>query len=231
MGEKYRVFGDGLKIHTNSFQMKWVEMEKIKTKKPGDSNRITLINQSIKAHCRGSGQCGILNRLFFVSPALNKKRLNTLAVKKALQNSHQGLTFLASCVRGLVPAKSVNQLLMELCDLAVTSQKLSFWLTCGLRFPVSGNVLYRSFSAMMLLKLELICEAEMETGRINYNHSHAKNDFKKSHAVQVRVFTFEGLKLTFLALPCSSPDTAGWLLNPCFTFSAVSSSWNKQKKN
>lgn len=51
------------------------------------------------------------------------------------------LTFLASCVSGLVPAKSVNQLLMELCDLAVTSQKLSFWLTCGLRFPVSGKVL------------------------------------------------------------------------------------------
>ena len=52
-----------------------------------------------------------------------------------------GLTFLASSVRGLVPARSVNQLLMELWDLAVTSQKLSFWLTCGLRFPVSGNVL------------------------------------------------------------------------------------------
>lgn len=51
------------------------------------------------------------------------------------------LTFLASCVSGLVPAKSVNQLFMELCDLAVTSQKLSFWLTCGLRFPVSGKVL------------------------------------------------------------------------------------------
>lgn len=68
------------------------------------------------------------------------------------------LTFLASCVRGLVPAKSVNQLLMELCDLAVTSQKLSFWLTCGLRFPVSVNVLIRSFSAMMLLKFELICK-------------------------------------------------------------------------
>lgn len=70
--------------------------------------------------------------------------------------AHYDLTFLASCVSGLVPAKSVNQLLMELCDLAVTSQKLSFWLTCGLRFPVSGNVLYRSFSAMMLLKFELI---------------------------------------------------------------------------
>lgn len=56
-------------------------------------------------------------------------------------NNKQSFTFLASCVRGLVPAKSVNQLLMELCDLAVTSQKLSFWLTCGLRFPVSGNVL------------------------------------------------------------------------------------------
>lgn len=41
------------------------------------------------------------------------------------------------------------------------------------------------------------------------------------------VITFEGLKLTFLALPCSSPETAGWLLNPCFTFSAVNSSWNK----
>lgn len=68
----------------------------------------------------------------------------------------QHLTFFASCVRGLVPAKSVNQLLIELCDLAVTSEKLSFWLTCGLRLPVSGNVLYRSFSAMMLLKLELI---------------------------------------------------------------------------
>lgn len=38
------------------------------------------------------------------------------------------------------------------------------------------------------------------------------------------VVTFEGLKLTFLALPCSSPDTAGWLLNPCFTFRAVNSS-------
>lgn len=36
--------------------------------------------------------------------------------------------------------------------------------------------------------------------------------------------TFAGLKLTFLALPCSSPETAGWLLKPCLTFSAVSSS-------
>ncbi len=36
--------------------------------------------------------------------------------------------------------------------------------------------------------------------------------------------TFEGLKLTFLALPCSSPETAGWLLNPCLTFNAVNSS-------
>lgn len=33
-----------------------------------------------------------------------------------------------------------------------------------------------------------------------------------------------GLKLTFLALPCSSPETAGWLLKPCLTFRAVSSS-------
>lgn len=83
-------------------------------------------------------------------------------VKKAVSDVHQGLTFLASCVKGLVPAKSVNQLLMELCDLAVTSQKLSFWLTCGLRFPVSGNVLQRSFSAIMLLKFELICKALRE---------------------------------------------------------------------
>lgn len=75
----------------------------------------------------------------------------------------KGLTFLANCVRGLVPAKSVNQLLMELCDLAVTSQKLSFWLTCGLRFPVSGNVLQRSFSAIMLLKFELIYKAMGKT--------------------------------------------------------------------
>lgn len=37
--------------------------------------------------------------------------------------------------------------------------------------------------------------------------------------------TFAGLKLTFLALPCSSPETAGWLLKPCLTFRAVSSSW------
>lgn len=36
--------------------------------------------------------------------------------------------------------------------------------------------------------------------------------------------TLAGLKLTFLALPCSSPETAGWLLKPCFTFRAVSSS-------
>lgn len=77
---------------------------------------------------------------------------------KSFTRLKQHLTFFASCVRGLVPAKSVNQLLMELCDLAVTSEKLSFWLTCGLRLPVSGNVLYRSFSAMMLLKLELICK-------------------------------------------------------------------------
>lgn len=57
------------------------------------------------------------------------------------ENKASDFTFFASCVRGLVPARSVNQLFMELCDLAVTSEKLSFWLTCGLRLPVSGNVL------------------------------------------------------------------------------------------
>lgn len=40
--------------------------------------------------------------------------------------------------------------------------------------------------------------------------------------------TLEGLKLTFLAVPCSSPETAGWLLKPCFTFRAVSSSCRRE---
>lgn len=39
-----------------------------------------------------------------------------------------------------------------------------------------------------------------------------------------QALTLAGLKLTFLALPCSSPETAGWLLKPCLTFRAVSSS-------
>lgn len=57
---------------------------------------------------------------------------------------------------GLVPARSVNQVLMALWDRAVTSQKLSFWFTWGFLLPVSGRVLQRNFSAIMLLKLELI---------------------------------------------------------------------------
>lgn len=36
--------------------------------------------------------------------------------------------------------------------------------------------------------------------------------------------TFEALMTIFLADPCSSPEKAGWLLKPCFTFTAVSSS-------
>lgn len=128
---------------------------------------------------------------------------------------------------GLVPARSVNQLLMELCDLAVTSQKLSFWLTCGFRFPVSGNVLYRSFSAMMLLKLELICKAK---GRNAQNGETVPSKKTTGEGGGCRAVTLEGLKLTFLALPCSSPDTAGWLLNPCFTFSAVNSSYHRETR-
>jgi hypothetical protein len=41
--------------------------------------------------------------------------------------------------------------------------------------------------------------------------------------------TLDGLITMFLAEPCSSPVKAGWLLNPCFTFTAVSSSCSREQ--
>lgn len=65
-------------------------------------------------------------------------------------------------------------------------------------------------------------------------HGHALTHTQTSTSLMscwCKELTLEGLKLTFLALPCSSPDTAGWLLNPCLTFSAVNSSWTTTRGN
>lgn len=83
----------------------------------------------------------------------------------------------------------------------------------------------------MLLKFELIYKERGEHVRWPKSSRGGGNLsscewYARAGAVLKWAITLEGLKLTFLALPCSSPDTAGWLLNPCFTFNAVNSSWN-----
>lgn len=55
-----------------------------------------------------------------------------------------------------MPARSVNQVLMALWERGVTSQKLSFWFTWSFLRPLSVRVLHLNFSAIMLLKFELI---------------------------------------------------------------------------
>lgn len=62
------------------------------------------------------------------------------------------LTFFARDVRGLDPARSLNQASIAALDLGVTSQKLSLILICCFFLAVSGSWLHSAFFLRMALK-------------------------------------------------------------------------------
>jgi hypothetical protein len=62
------------------------------------------------------------------------------------------LTFFDKLLRGLLPARSLNQASIAFLVLAVAGQKLSFGFICWRLRPVSGRVFNSSFFVKIALK-------------------------------------------------------------------------------